>query len=656
MTPDTNYTYIFEPTSAGYSPNSINVKTDKAPIKQWDVGTGITITGEITSDVTPQTSIEGEQILFVQPGQEVNLAMPTGNDAASDSDHWKLGTAEDTDPDTLTYKWEEKSLGEAGGLSTPTESTTKWTVPAMVGDYDSMPVTLKCTVDDTPKALGAGEGGTRDDDKQEKSLDFVIVRTKWLVDPPIGHHPQLDANGHFDPKNITWVEDGKIIEPAPQDAPYQMLAGASMRFKVGEAHDWDGWLKSRLSDGYTEDTPLTYRWTAEKGQFLKTDAQGNLVTDAQGHTIEDDNPAGLFATWVAPTHLDADQEDVEVKCTIDDAEGARVGALEAGTRDDEALERTVNVKVMQMQVTFEDQLARACAGGVAVDGVHDFTITGTAKLADGTAPPEGTELKLSFENNKGEDKRATFIPNTQKGQTLLPNTNGEEMTVVTDADGQFPVQVLSSDIISSDIKIKVKRVSNDGQETEAGEKECNFAKADNIRRFGIKDSVEEEDSGWLFNQGVSLSGVGVVTPVKVYLKFRKNPDDAIFPIDANYFWVNGNPQPTLDANGDGEISDEERASGTVRRPLNDDGNWGNVVNHTLHIKVAEVHRADGVSVSPDSFGDYVTLLNNQGQPADIVVAVTDGNGGASAQIKSRELISLVEEVVLEAEDQNQISP
>ena len=43
--------------------------------------------------------------------------------------------------------------------------------------------------------IGEDEGGTRNDGKKEKSLDFTIVRRKWQASPSIGHHPQLDENG-----------------------------------------------------------------------------------------------------------------------------------------------------------------------------------------------------------------------------------------------------------------------------------------------------------------------------------------------------------------------------------------------------------------------------------------------------------------------------
>ena len=604
--------------------------------KKWDVGDAISVAGNMTSDVSRQTSTEGVPTLFVQEGQEVNLSIASG----SDSDHWTLGAEQGTDADTVSYQWDVTSFGQKGALSNPTGTSTKWIVPAVVGDYDGMQVTVKCTVDDEPKALGANEDGTRDDDKVEKSLDFMVVRKKWSADPAIGQHPQLDANGNFDIHNITWVPDGKIISPAPQNTPLRVLSGATVGLEVGEAHDWDGWTQGGLDFGGGEDAPLTYRWTAGKGHFR--------VTDAQGNTTEAQSVSGRTATWVAPDDIQSDT-DVEIKCTIDDPEGPRVGAKEAGTRDDGALERTVSVKVVLLQVTFEDQLARACAGGVAVDGVHDFTITGTAKLPNGAVAPAGTEFKLVFEGNKGHDysgddpalwpKANWTTEDMRKAKFVTVDANDnqklvEELMVTTDENGEFPVHVLSSDIISSDIKIKVKSVSDDGGETEVGEKECDFAGALSLRRFGLIKFPEESDTGWLFGGVTSplsnsnseeIIAPSGVTLAKVYIKFRV---DTTIAIDSNYFNLNGSP----------------------RRPLSDDGNWQFVNGHKLRIQIAEVIPHDGVEFSGTT-SDYATLINSTDQPANSVEVVTAGDGAAQVKIQAGPMIRDAKEIILAYEDE-----
>ena len=112
-----------------------------------------------------------------------------------------------------------------------------------------------------------------------------------------------------------------------------------------EAHDWDVWFRGQLDGGLAEDAPLTYKWTADKGHFV--------VRDANGNEVEASSATGLSATWVAPpaSELRTESTSVEIKCTIDDAKGPRVGAREAGTRDDEVLERTVNVTVVSSQAS-----------------------------------------------------------------------------------------------------------------------------------------------------------------------------------------------------------------------------------------------------------------------------------------------------------------
>ncbi len=185
----------------------------------------------------------------------------------------------------------------------------------------------------------------------KKSLDFQVVRKKWVADPAIGQHPKLDENGQFDPKNITWVKDGEIIAPKPEDAPHQVFTGAKLNLEVSQAHDWDGWVRDLLDEGYVEDAPLTYRWTADKGHFLVEDEEGNLK--------ESSSASGRKVQWVAPTQLDTGETTVEIKCTIDDAVGARVGATDAGTRDDEKLERTVSVEVKARTATASFKLLKA---------------------------------------------------------------------------------------------------------------------------------------------------------------------------------------------------------------------------------------------------------------------------------------------------------
>lgn len=144
-------------------------------------------------------------------------------------------------------------------------------------------------------------------------------------------------------------------------------------------------------------------------------------------------------------------------------------------------------------VTFEG-LARSCAGGVSVDGVHDFSITGTARRGDGSLATS-TEFKLSFENNRGRINQARFVTtNANREQILVP-----ALTVTTNNEGKFSIKVLSSDTVSSDIQVKVGWENPQRQMRDAEAKNCDFAASMSLRRFGLPNFRNEPDTGWQFN-------------------------------------------------------------------------------------------------------------------------------------------------------------
>ena len=215
-----------------------------------------------------------------------------------------------------------------------------------------------------------------------------------------------------------------------------------------------------------------------------------------------------------------------------------------GGGSDEASAQAQTTDIATPSVTFDDhQLARACAGGIAGDDVHSFTLVGTAKRENEEGQeeivPAGTAFKLSFENNRGHNygngsapKQAKFVTTDANGHPAYV----EELPVTTNAQGHISLSVLSSDIISSDIKVKIKWQDADGEEQDAGSKACVFARARTLRRFGLANFPDEEDTGWIFNQDALLS-YGI-TPVKVYLKFRVNLS---IPEDTNRFDADGRP-------------------------------------------------------------------------------------------------------------------
>ena len=402
--------------------------------------------------------------------------------------------------------------------------------------------------------------------------------------------------------------------------------GQTVTLAVEAAQDWDTRTLPDGTHSIARDTALTYTWSAqEQGHFL--------VTHPDGTQTQEQEATGTSAIWVAPDDVTEDTE-VEVKCTIEDSEEELVVAPEAGSRDDEATVRSFTAKVVLPEVTFEEQSARACAGGVAVDGVHDFTIIGTAKDANGTLMPQGTEFKLSFENNHGENKRATFAADIEQGQAIVPDTDGEEMTVTTNAQGQFSLTVLSSDTISSDIKVKVKGTNPSGEEFDAGEQTCDFGAAKRLRNFpNPLDPYEDEDSGWLFIYPY-LSKPGSVAPAKVYLKFKINANLADDWID----------------------------------PDTGEDNWDEVNGHEMLIRVAKVELRSGETVegTPEQMKDYGIVIANPGgepgypagQPTQLTITrATSADGATTPQVyvKAGPKIGEVSAIYLAAKDLTQIT-
>jgi hypothetical protein len=273
-----------------------------------------------------------------------------------------------------------------------------------------------------------------------------------------------------------------------------------------------------------------------------------------------------------------------------------------------------------------DQLARACAGGVGVDGVHDFTITGVAKRDDGTLVTN-TELKFSFENNKGHDygdggkpKKAKFIPDVLKGQSATPD--GLQMTASTDADGKVSVHVLSSDIISSDIEIKIKWTDAQGQDKDVGSKACDFVAVVSKRRFPDPNDPNDpdwqaNDTGWICDTE-QLVDPGNTTPAKVYIKFIKN---------------------------------------SVLGDVN--GNWHFINDHRLRMKIAKVVLCDGTEITDEiALVQYLAIVRSDGTAstwAEVIsgaVPNTNGerDGAAQVMVKAGELIWDVDEIEFDAED------
>lgn len=268
-------------------------------------------------------------------------------------------------------------------------------------------------------------------------------------------------------------------------------------------------------------------------------------------------------------------------------------------------------------------LARACAGGIMGDDVHSFTLTATATNPDGSLATN-TDFMLSFHNDTGSSpsKKAKFVSQNAEQATIL----SEGLAVRSDNLGKFSVTVLSSDIASTSTQIKVQWQDSQGQNKTVGSQSCVFDRAWSLRRFGLVNFPNEEDTGWIFNQDVLLSAD--VTPAKVYLKYRVDPS---IPRDTSYFHSDGTPK-----------------NGTE---LSDRGNWKEVNNHALRIRIAEIRLHDSVSYS-GSPEDYATLIDSNGDSIS-EANVTTSNGAAQVNIKAGPLFEQVKLVVLQYTDETQ---
>lgn len=314
----------------------------------------------------------------------------------------------------------------------------------------------------------------------------------------------------------------------------------------------------------------------------------------------------------------------------------------------------MTIKVLDIQwvaASLTNGVVRASAGAI---NASPHTASPQVLVMCGTEKVQGVELEFSYDTT-GIDysgvKAPTFVTTrvNEQGQTVpdfVPT-----LKVTTDINGLASAPVLSSDLISAP-ELLVKLGSD-----EALQVNCDFAPPQMLRRFGVRDYMEQLDSGWLFNDGTLLSGANQITPAKVFLKFRRVPDDQNKPIDQRYFFVpldvdgdgewddtNGDgqlnegdmvPNETLDANGDGAVMPDEREAGRVRRPLSDDGNWDFVGNHIIRVRIVDVIRHDQVSVPPSEFAEYASLLSSSDQLVPFVdVTTVSVDGGASVRIKS----------------------
>ena len=442
------------------------------------------------------------------------------------------------------------------------------------------------------------------------------------------------------------------------------------------AQDFDTYTSSSRdgiqTKSYAADGPLTYRWSASAGHF------------------KDDTETGQNVTWVAPDDL-SEATSVIIKCIIDDPDGPRVSAPDTGSHDDNATVRmaTVIVKPPTVEFTGEELVSgtvRACAGGVddhaATDPnpnwverndaqyrAHTRQVELTAKF-DGKPLPNA-RFSLRFADNKGHDYgdgREKKMARLHKADESFAQDSGwtETLDLQSDEAGKVSVWMLSSDVINKPkLQAILKPVAAPLEPMKLGEIECDFAPPESVRRFGVKDYVNIVDDGWIFNPGLlipseeednSLAQSKTIS-AKVYLKFQ---NDQSVDKDNAYFWIYPNdggpligsktPSSTLDADNDGIISSEERESGEVRRPLDDDGNWRVINQHKIRVRIALVINSDNIAGSEEDTAKYCTILDENGNPTSFVDVKTSSDGAALLKIRGGSMIELAKSIHLEAKD------
>lgn len=544
---------------------------------------------------------------------------------ATDLDTWDILDETDTEEDDVSYEWKsdggakfQNPADPNAPLATVKERTATWIAPTdLVGDFN-----LTCVIDDKPKEVELPETGKRDDPKIERKVVVTVVdislsphnpvvyagdemkfqvtvQPAWAAGeiefvPVIGGDnitvsfdgttltitagpdsgpitiearskydgtqldsfsgkvvgtdyneddfyddlwngaPGVDAGNPPGPTTKVWspgagVSGGDIVEP--EGGNDTVKPGESVLLQVSAASDNDTWKQGTQTGTASED--VSYVWKDQDGNVLTPDP-----TD----------PKKL--NWTAPT----EEGSYNITCTLVDANTT----VAVGSRDDKNVVRNFTIKVQEKEpdVDTGDDI-RAAAGHVD-NPVHKATIHLTTTDKD-TGDPVAATLYLTFEGNKGSEdaKRAKFYlgPN--------PEDQVEEMTITTDATtGKASVTVISSDVISQDIKVKVEWKDAEDNYSDVGSVTCDFGAVVSKRRFGIifdpnpnnpdvygnpniAREDKDEDTGWVFPLYL-LTQPSDFTEATIYLKFPKEAGQT--ETDA-YFDANGkiiNPLPHAD--------------------------------------------------------------------------------------------------------------
>jgi hypothetical protein len=325
------------PAGDGGERDDTNVSTSitlSVPPKEWSPDTPIgqdkdgMLNGRLTAPQN-QTLAASEwqgQVVKVAKGAKVGCAV----EAATDWDKWTQGTKSEREEDSLIYAWSAPQ----GSFSSASSASTQWTAPQQVGW-----VTLTCTINDTPKAIGSGDTGSRDD-------TGAITRTVTIQ---VVDGPQVTFEGKF-PGELTSggvlrACAGGIDDHAASEAQYrahtrfitakaeqngQAMSGASLRFafKDNKGHD------------YTDDPPETKPagWTISQIKTARL-LEGNSVwVESLTHST---NSEGKVALTVKSSDV-ISQPMLEAYWTNEQGQEVLVGSVECDFDEATSIRRFID--------------------------------------------------------------------------------------------------------------------------------------------------------------------------------------------------------------------------------------------------------------------------------------------------------------------------
>ena len=269
---------------------------------------------------------------------------------------------------------------------------------------------------------------------------------------------------------------------------------------------------------------------------------------------------------------------------------------------------TIAVRPVVTFVLPNGSVARACAGGIP-NALHQITLTLHASNNGANLP--NTAFDLSFENNVGHNYGTTAAPNVLHKAKIYrqsDNTWQESVTITTDANGNVPVTVLSSDVIS---QLRLVAQPQGQNNSIVGGLLCDFAAATSKRGFpdptiGEYPNWQDDDNGWTCNVS-SLAQQGDTVEGKVYIKCK-------------------------DETG-------------VLQP---------VAGHKIKVFIQSAGlNGDQTIYDPNEMGAYLGFVNNLGVVQNFAEVNTGADGSATFSLKANLGIEALRQLTFGAESQTQ---